>query len=424
MYTMRITKVMAREVLDCRGLPTVQADVWIDDAVLGRSDVPAGRSTGRYEARELRDGGERFGGFGVRTAVSNVTETIAPALVGRPAVPQRAVDQFLIELDGTVDKSGLGANAILAVSLATARAAAAAYGMPLYRYLSADARILPVPQVNLINGGLHASNDLDFQEFIIMPVGVQNFLESMEISTEVNLVLHDLVVSRYGKIAANVGDEGGYAPPITEPAEALELLHLAVEKAGYQDQITYGLDCAATHLYDEGSGTYTMAGRKYDRDGMIELYGTLVPEYGIVSIEDPLYEDDFEGFADLTRELGIQIVGDDLFTTNLERLRRGIEGGAANALLLKVNQVGTLSEALQAAALATRNGYSVVVSERSGETEDAMISDLVVALNAGQIKTGAPVRGERTSKYNALIRIEEELGPVAAFAGRAYRSPV
>jgi enolase len=420
----KITRVAAREILDCRGLPTVQVDVWVDDRVRGRADVPAGRSTGSHEARELRDGGRRFGGFGVRRAVANVVDRIAPELLGREAVPQRAVDRLLIDLDGTPDKSGLGANAIVGVSLAVARAAAAALELPLYAYLNADAHVLPVPQVNLINGGRHASNDLDFQEFIIMPVGAGDFLEAMQISTEVNLVLHDLVVGRYGKIAANVGDEGGYAPPITEPEEALDLLHQAVDRAGYRDQVTYALDCAATHLYEPEEAVYRVAGKPYAGDEMVELYRGLVADHSIVSIEDPLHEDDFDGFARLTGELGIQIVGDDLFVTSPERLQRGIELGAANALLWKVNQIGTLSEALDAAELAVRNGYSVVVSERSGETEDPIIADLAVALNAGQIKTGAPVRGERTSKYNELLAIAEELGPVARYAGTSYRAPV
>ena len=293
----------------------------------------------------------------------------------------------------------------------------------MYRYLNADAHVLPVPLVNLINGGKHASNDLDFQEFIIMPVGAKSMLEALQISTEVNLTLLDLVVARYGKIAANTGDEGGFAPPITDPVEALELLHEAVDKSGYADSIVYGLDCAGTHLYDAQSGNYTVGGKTYDRDGMIELYERLVREYGVVTMEDPLDEDDFEGHAELVKRLGIQIVGDDLFVTNPERIKKGVAAGAANALLWKVNQIGTLSEAMDAAQIALRNNYPVVVSERSGETEDPIIADLVVALNAGQIKTGAPVRGERTAKYNRMLQIEEELGATAVYAGRDYRIP-
>ena len=422
--TITITDVRAREILDCRGLPTVQVDVVLDGGVVGRADVPAGRSTGRHEARERRDGGTRYGGFGVRSAVGSVTDEIRPALLGRPAVPQRAVDQALIALDGTPDKARLGANAIAGVSLATARAAAAAHGAPLYRHLNADAHVLPVPQVNLINGGRHASNDLDFQEFIIMPVGASSFAEALAMASETNLALRDLVVSRYGKLAANVGDEGGYAAPASGPEEALELLHRATEQAGCAERVVYGLDCAASHLYDEGSATYTVAGKRYDGDALAELYARLVDGYGVVSIEDPLHEDDLDGLAALTARLGIQLVGDDAFVTSAERVARAAALGAGNALLWKFNQVGTLSEALDAATTALRNRYAVVVSERSGETEDPLIADLTVALGAGQIKTGAPVRSERVAKYNRLLQIEEELGGTAVYAGRDYRSAV
>jgi enolase len=418
MPDLSIASIGAREVLDCRGLPTVQVDVVVGRGVLGRADVPAGRSTGSYEAHELRDGGTRFGGFGVRRAVANVNDRIAPALVGHPAAPQRALDAALLELDGTDNKSALGANAIVGVSLAAARAAAAAHGLPLYRYVNANAHLLPAPQVNLINGGLHASNDLDFQEFIIIPSGAESMLHALQISTEVNLHLGEILLQRFGKAALNTGDEGGYAPAITEPAEALDYLREAVVRAGYDDVITYGLDCAATHLYDAGTGTYEVAGKRYDRAAMIELYLGLIERYGIVTIEDPLHEDDFEGFAELTEASGIQIVADDLFVTNSDRLRSGIDAGAANALLWKVNQIGTLSEALDAADLAFRHGYGVVVSERSGETEDPIIADLSVALNCGQIKTGAPVRGERTAKYNRLLAIAEELGTTARYPSR------
>jgi len=416
----RITQVAAREVLDCRGLPTVQADVWLDGGVLGRADVPAGRSTGANEARELRDGGPRYGGFGVRGAVANINGEIASAVVGQPGQRQRELDFLLCDLDGTADKSRLGANAILAVSLAAARAAAAAAGLPLYRYLNADAHVLPVPQINLINGGLHASNDLDFQEIIFMPVGASSFSEALQIASEVNLTLREIILERYGKAAINVGDEGGCAPQVSDPAEALELLAEAVGQAGYADIVRYGLDCAATHLYNADTETYSVAGDELDRASLIGLYDRLVREHGVVSIEDPLDEEDFVGFAEATKRLGIQIVGDDLFVTNPARVKRGIEDGAANALLWKVNQIGTLSEALDAASVALRNGYRVVVSERSGETEDPIISDLVVALNAGQIKTGAPVRGERTAKYNRLLQIEEELGSAAVYAGDVF----
>jgi enolase len=419
MTDLTISSIRAREVLDCRGLPTVQVDLTVDGgATLGRADVPSGRSTGRNEAHELRDGGARFGGFGVLTAVANVNNVIAPALTGASIASQRELDTILRELDGTPDKSGLGANALLGVSLAAARAAASATGRPLYRHLNADAHVLPVPLVNLINGGKHASNDLDFQEFIILPVGAANTVEALQISTEVNLVLAGILMARFGKVALNTGDEGGFAPPISSPEEALDLLHEAVDKSGWAHTIQYGLDCASSHWYDPDTRRYRLDGQELDRDALIERYLRLIEQYGLVTIEDPLNEDDFEGFAALTEASGIQIVGDDLFTTNSARLQQGLDVGAANSLLWKVNQIGTLSEAWDAAMLAMRNGYTVVVSERSGETEDPIISDLVVALGAGQIKTGAPVRGERTAKYNRLIQIEEELGRTAHYAGR------
>lgn len=420
MSTPRITAIDAREVLECRGLPTVQVDIALDDGTVATADVPSGRSTGAYEVAELRDGGERFGGFGVLGAVANVKGEIASALVGEELTSQRELDRRLIELDGTADKSRLGGNAILGVSLAAARAAAESSGLPLYQALNANSHVLPVPLVNLINGGRHGSNDLDFQEFIILPVGADSILEGLQISTEVNLALAEILLERYGKVALNTGDEGGFAPPISNPREALGLLHEAVAAAGHEGRFRYGLDCAATHYYDAATGTYALAGETRDRDAMIELYLELIAEFDVVTIEDPLDENDFEGFAALTAAAGIQIVGDDLFTTNPERLARGIEVGAANSLLWKVNQIGTLSEAMDAAEMAHRSAYTVVVSERSGETEDPIIADLTVALGAGQIKTGAPVRGERTSKYNRLIRIAEELGETAVYPGDVF----
>ena len=414
-----INAVNAHEVLDCRGLPTVQVDLELDAAVTGTADVPSGRSTGSNEACELRDGGARFGGFGVLDAVANVKGEIAEMLVGTALPDQRALDVALIDLDATADKSRLGANAILGVSLAAARARAQASGLPLYRALNANAHILPVPLVNLINGGKHASNDLDFQEFIVIPVGADSIIEALQISTEVNLALAEILLDRYGKSALNTGDEGGYAPAISSPQEALGLLHEAVADAGHEGRFRYGLDCAATHYYDRDNGTYLVAGEVRDTDAMVELYTELIRDFDVITIEDPLDEEDFAGFARLTAESGIQIVGDDLFVTNPKRLRTGIEQESANALLWKVNQIGTLSEAIDAADLAHRNAYKVVVSERSGETEDPIIADLAVALGAGQIKTGAPVRGERTAKYNRLIRIEEELGSTAVYPGEA-----
>jgi len=416
-----ITAVKSREIIDCRGFPTVQVDVWVNNTVLARADVPCGRSTGSHEAYELRDGGSRYGGFGVRKAVDNVNRVIAPEVVGKDVRDQRKLDRLLIELDGTENKSKLGGNAILGVSLAVARAAAASLGIPLYRYIDVNAHILPVPMMNLINGGKLTSNYLDFQEFIFMPVGAESFSEALRMTSEINMVLRELLVEKYGRLAINVGDEGGCAPPMKAIREAMDILVKAVEKAGYEDKVVYAFDIASTGLYDKNTGKYTIEEKQLSRDELIALYKDLIASYPIVSIEDPLYEDDFEGFARLTEESGIQIVGDDLFTTNTRRLKKGIDMKAANSLLWKVNQIGTLSEALDAASLAFRNGYSVVVSERSGETEDSIIADLVVGLNAGQIKTGAPVRSERTAKYNRLLQIEEELGVVGKYAGRNFR---
>ncbi len=419
-----ITAVKGREIIDCRGYPTVQVDVWVNNTVMGRADVPCGRSTGTHEAFELRDGEKRYAGFGVRKAVDHVNRLIAPEITGQDVREQRKLDKLMVEVDGSPNKAKLGANAILGVSLAVARAAAASLGVPLYKYINNNAYILPVPMMNLINGGRLTSNYLDFQEFIFMPVGAETFSEALCMTSEINMVLRDVLVAKYGKLAINVGDEGGCAPPMKEIREAMDMLKKAVDKAGYEDKVAYAFDIAATGLYDRKTGKYTIAEKQLDREELIALYKDLVSSYPIVSIEDPLYEEDFAGFARITEELGIQIVGDDLFTTNTKRLEKGIAPKAANSLLWKVNQIGTLSEALDAAEMAFRNGYSVVVSERSGETEDPIIADLVVGLNAGQIKTGAPVRSERTAKYNRLLQIEEELGATAKYAGRNFRQPI
>lgn len=420
----RIRSIHAREIIDCRGLPTLEVDVELEGGARGRAGVPAGRSTSEYEAVDLRDGEARYRGLGVRKAMQHVNEVIGPALLGRDAARQRELDHFMIhELDGTPDKSKLGGNATVGVSLALVQAAAAAAGVPLYRYLNSNAHVIPVPLFNLINGGKHASGDLEIQEFIIMPVGAQSMSHALQIATEVTFELRDLVVAKYGKLAVNVGDEGGFVPPMKGVEEPLDALVEAVHRAGYAEQVVYGLDVAASHFYDTEAQVYHFAGEQLTRNDMIAMYRGLCQKYPIVSIEDALNQDDFEGWAELTRAIDIQWVGDDLFATNTNRLRRGIEAGAANALLWKVNQVGTLTEALDAAEMAYRNRYGVQASERSGETEDAMLSDLTVALNAGQIKTGAPVRGERTSKYNQLLRIEEELGGEAIYAGRCFRWP-
>lgn len=419
----RITDVKAREIIDGRGTPTIEVDVWVNGSLRGRADVPCGRSTGSYEAHEMRDGDERYGGKGVRTAVNNISQIIAPVIIDQDVTRQRYLDNLMVELDGTPRKSKLGANAIVGVSLGIARAAASSLGIPLYKYINANAHILPVPMMNLINGGKLASNDLDFQEFIVMPVGATSFSQALEITDDVNRKLGEILLKKYGKLALNVGDEGGYVPPITSIREAMDALQRAVQESGWESAIVYALDVAATHLYDKQSGKYTVEGKKLSTGEFIDLYKELCATYPMVSIEDPLDEDDFEGFARITQELGIQIVGDDLFVTNSQRLGKGIEMKAANALLWKFNQIGTLSEALDAAELAFRNRYGVVVSERSGETEDSSIADFAVALDAGQIKTGAPVRAERTSKYNQLLRIEEELGSAAKYAGRRFNQP-
>lgn len=418
-----ITHVHALEILDCRGEPTLRVTVALADGTAAWADVPAGKSTGAHEASEVRDGGQRYGGRGVRRAVANVVEEIGPKLLGIDATRQRLIDGTLIELDGTANKKKLGANAIVGVSLAVARAAAQSCGIPLYRYLNVNAHVLPVPLVNLINGGKHASNDLEFQEVCIFPVGADTFVEAMEISYRVNAELREIVIKKYGKLAANVGDEGGFAPPVAGVLDALGCLEQAVSRSGYARKIVYGLDCASTHLFDSKSRKYNVEGKKRTSDELLKFYQSLLSKFPIASIEDPFAEDDVDGFVRATRELAIQIVGDDFFCTNSELLRKGVAAGAANAMLWKVNQIGTLTEALEAADLAYRSGYGIMVSERSGETEDPIIADIAVGLNAGQIKTGAPVRGERTAKYNRLLEIERELGACARFAGKNFKLP-
>ncbi|WP_201763968.1 phosphopyruvate hydratase [Methanocaldococcus villosus] len=416
-----IKDVIAREVIDSRGNPTVEVEVITEGHGFGRAIVPSGASTGSHEALELRDKDQRFGGNGVLLAVENVNSIIKPEIIGYDARMQREIDTIMIELDGTENKSKLGANAILAVSLAVAKAAADTAKIPLYKYLGGcNSYIMPVPLMNIINGGKHAGNNLDIQEFMIMPVGANSIAEAVRMGSEVYHVLKQVIVEKYGKSAINVGDEGGFAPPLNETREALNLLLEAIKRANYEDEIVLALDAAATEFYKDGY--YQIDGKKLTREQLLEFYKELVDEYPIVSIEDPFHEDDFEGFKIITEELDIQIVGDDIFVTNVKRLKRGIKERAGNALLLKVNQIGTLTEAIDAANLAYRNGYAVIVSHRSGETEDTTIADLSVALNSGQIKTGAPARGERTAKYNQLIRIEQELG-MSKYAGRDFRCP-
>ncbi len=425
MGRLSIKLIKAREVLDCRGNPTVEVDVTTEAGVLGRADVPAGRSRGEHEAFELRDGGARYAGTGVLKAVRNVNEIIAPRLKGMDVRKQRDIDEAMIELDGTENRSKLGGNAIVGVSLAIARTSANALGLPLYRYVGGpNAHVMPVPLLNYINGGKLAGSDLDFQEHIVMPVGAKTFSEAMSMGVEVYLLLGKMLVKKYGKFVANTADEGGYCPPsMTDPRQAFDAELAAIEELGYGDGFVLGLDAAASHLYDEKNNTYRLMGEDISREKFIDFYEDLCKAYPVQSIEDPLQQEDFEGFAELTKTLGIQIVGDDLFVTNVGRLRKGIDMGAANALLWKVNQVGTLTEALDAAYCAYRHGYGVQVSERSGQTEDTWLADMTVGLNAGQIKTGAPCRSERTAQYNQLFRIEEELGRSARYAGRSFRRP-
>jgi len=418
-----IIDIHGREILDSRGNPTVEVDVVLESGVLGRAAVPSGASTGAHEAVERRDGdAARYGGKGVRGAVSAVEDEIFPTLSGMPAIEQRLIDAALIELDGTPNKARLGANAMLAVSLAVAKAAALDLGQPLYRYLGGvQARTLPVPMMNILNGGAHADNAIDFQEFMIMPVSAPNFAEAVRTGAEIFHALRKRLAD--AGLSTNVGDEGGFAPNLASTTEALDLIMKSVEAAGYRvgEDVVLALDVAASEFYQDGVYDLKGEGRKLGAEEMIALYSDLTAKYPIVSIEDGLDEDDWDGWAALTKALGnnVRLVGDDLFVTNVARLSRGIEEGVANAILVKVNQIGTLSETLEAVEMAQRAGYAAVMSHRSGETEDVTIADLAVATNCGQIKTGSLARSDRTAKYNQLMRIEEELGPSAVYAGRS-----
>ncbi len=417
----KITLVKGREVIDSRGNPTVEAEVRTKCGI-GIALVPAGASKGVHEAVELRDGDKRFHGLGVRKAVDNINQIIAPAITGMDVRQQRSVDNLMITLDGTKNKSKLGANAILAVSLAVAKAAASSLNVELFEYLGGRrARTLPVPLMNILNGGKHAGNELSIQEFMIVPLGADKFSEALRIGCEVYHELKAYLKEKYGVSAINVGDEGGFAPPMKYTRDALDALMTAIKRAGYEpgSDVALAIDAAASSFYLEKEDSYFIDGKKIKRDELLEYYINLVSEYPIISIEDPFHEEDFESFSQITEKLKgkAQIVGDDLFVTNVERLKKGIAQGAANALLLKVNQIGTLSEAIDAAELAFSHGYNVIVSHRSGETEDTTIADLAVALNSGLIKTGAPARGERTAKYNRLLRIEDYLGEDAIFPG-------
>lgn len=418
-----IEGVVAREIFDSRGNPTVEVDVILASGAIGRAAIPSGASTGAFEAVELRDGDKtRLQGKGVLTAVKNVNEIIGPELLDADAIDQVAIDELMIELDGTENKGKLGANAILGVSLAVARAAATALDIPLYRYFGGvNARTLPLPMMNILNGGKHADNSVDLQEFMIMPVGAPSFHESFRMGVETFHALKAVLAKK--KYGTSVGDEGGFAPNLRSNDEAVEVILEAITKAGYTagTDIYLAMDSAASEFYEDGKYVFKKSdGRSLDSDGMIKFYADWVRKYPIISLEDGLAEDDWDGWKNLTRELGgkIQIVGDDLFVTNTTRLKRGIDLGVANSILIKLNQIGTVTETLEAIQMATRAGYTSVISHRSGETEDSTIADLVVAVNAGQIKTGSASRTDRVAKYNQLLRIEEELGSQAYFPGK------
>ena len=422
--TTEIVEVYGREILDSRGNPTVEVEVWLDCDVMGRAAVPSGASTGVHEALELRDGDKgRYGGKGVLKAVDNVNEEIADALLGMDALDQVAVDEAMIDLDGTPNKSKLGANAMLGASLAVARAAAEAVEMPLYRYLGGvPAKLLPVPMMNIMNGGAHANwQGTDLQEFMIAPVGAPDFAEAVRWGAETYHALKGVLKSK--GFSTGVGDEGGFAPTLKTNADAIELIIQAIEKAGYKpgEDIGIALDPASSGFYEDGHYNLRTEGRKVTSQQMVEMYADWVKKYPIVSIEDGLAEDDWDGWKLLTKTLGskIQLVGDDLFVTNVERIARGITEKAANSVLIKLNQIGTLTETINAIQMAFKAGWTAMVSHRSGETVDSFISDLTVAMGTGQLKTGAPCRSERVEKYNQLMRIEEELGDAAVYAGRS-----
>lgn len=415
-----IIDVYAREIMDSRGNPTVEVEVYLEDGTIGRAAVPSGASTGMFEAVELRDGGTRYNGKGVLKAVANVNEIIAPAIEGYDASEQVAIDKIMCELDGTPNKANLGANAILGVSMAVARAAAESYDLPLFQYMGgSNAKELPVPMMNILNGGAHADNNVDIQEFMIMPVGAASFSDCLRNCAEVYHTLKAVLKSK--NLATSVGDEGGFAPNLSSNEEALQIICEAIRQAGFEPgkDFMLAIDAASSEFYE--NGTYNLAGEGVIKtsDEMIDMYESLCKKYPIISIEDGLAEEDWEGWKRLTERIGdtVQLVGDDLFVTNTERLAKGIALGAANAILVKVNQIGTLTEAFNAIEMAKRAGYTCIISHRSGETEDSIIADIAVAVNAGQIKTGAPARSERVAKYNQLLRIEDMLAETAEYHG-------
>jgi enolase len=424
---MKIQRVHAREVLDSRGQPTVEVEVRLSNGCTGRATVPSGASTGVHEAVELRDGGKRFLGKGVAKAVLHVNQKIAPRLRGKEAKEQRAIDEMMLNLDGSANKGKLGANAILGVSLAVAHAESRAQGLSLFRYLGGNqAKTLPVPLLNVLNGGAHADNNVDLQEFMIVPLGMKSFKEALRAAVEIFQTLKKVLHDR--SYSTSVGDEGGFAPRVKSNDEAIELLLEAITTAGYKvgSQVALALDVASSEFFSDGKYVFKKSdGRQRGREEMVRLYEDWVRQYPIISIEDAFAEDDWEGWQMMTQALGkkVQLVGDDLFVTNKIRLKRGIDSGVANSILIKVNQIGSLTETLETMKLAKEAGYTTVMSHRSGETEDVTIADLAVATNAGQIKTGAPCRGERTAKYNQLLRIEEELGSRAVYAGKKAFNP-
>jgi len=418
---MYIDEIRAREILDSRGNPTVEVEVTVEDGTIGRAAVPSGASTGAHEALEMRDGDKsRYLGKGVMQAVRNVNELIAPELINRPVTEQAWIDLTMLDLDGTASKEKLGANAILGVSLACAKAAAEYLGLPLYRYIGGtNARDLPVPMMNILNGGKHADNTVDIQEFMVMPVGASCWAEALRMCAE---VYHNLAKVLKGKgLSTAIGDEGGFAPNLKTSEETIEVILEAIKNAGYTpgEQFMIALDCASTEMYKDGKYHFEGEGVSRTTDEMVDYLAGLCEKYPVISIEDGMSEDDWDGWVKLTQKIGkkVQLIGDDLFVTNTERLKKGIEMGAANAILIKVNQIGSLTETLEAIEMAKRAGWTAIVSHRSGETEDTFIADLVVATNAGQIKTGAPARSERVAKYNQLLRIEEELEDTAKYPG-------
>ncbi len=419
----KITDVRAREIFDCRWIPTVQVEIEVDGKTVGVGNAPIGKSTGSDEAFEIRDGGKRYSGKGCLTAVKNIETEIKDRLIGMDVTNQRAIDHAMMELDGTENKSRLGANAIIPVSVAAATAAAKHLGLPLYKYLNNNAHVMPVPLLDMLSGGLETDfSSIEIQEFCIFPVGAESFSEAMEIEHDVHYKLLEVMVKKYGPMASIVSLDGGFSCASMSIKENMDILVEAVEKAGYSDKVKFSFDMAATHWYDKKTKLYTLEGKKRTTDEVLEIYKDLVKNYPILTMEDPFDETDVAGFVRATQEFGIQIVGDDFFVTNPKILKAKMATGAANAMLWKYNQIGTLTQAFDAAQIAFRNGYGVMVSERNGETEDSTLSDLIVALDGGQVKTGNVNRSERVAKYNRLLQIEKELGSEAVYAGEFYKN--